>query len=342
MMKPGWMPSFVFQRLSERRARKAMERSFTRDFPDSARRLQGIAKGAGVSLDALYLLTAMEAMMADTTNCATVPALGGCSAVAVRGGRSALGEPVILRNFDYMETVRPLYCMRRSQPATGFRSIEFTMAPFAGALDGVNEKGLCITYDYAYATDRAAPSAPISILIAEALQRCSTVGEAVAWIRSRPRWGAALLMLADAEGEVASLELSNTRAEVRLPAAGEDALFHSNTFWTASMREVQVSDQATFTDRAPRALRGRRLHESATRRDARFRKLLERNEPMDLDALGAIMADHGEDGVPSNTTICVHGQYWATTASLQLFPRSRCIRVAFDSACRARHTEIAL
>src|SRR5262249_28160712 len=156
-------------------------------------RLSGIAQGAGVDSERLWLLTAMEAMMSDQSDCTRVPPLGGCSALAVTGRRSAIGEPVIVRNFDYIEPVRPLYSMRRSRPNGGFESLDFTLAPFPGTIDGINEKGLCITYNYAYATDRRRPSAPLSIVIADALQRCGSVAEAVSWITSRPRWGAGIL-----------------------------------------------------------------------------------------------------------------------------------------------------
>ena len=141
-------------------------------------------------------------MLSDVSRCTVVPAFGACSAVAVRGRRSATGEPVIARNFDYLPVVQPLYTLRESRPHSGLRSIDFTIAPFAGAIDGVNEEGLCITYDYAYVTDfNGKGTAPISVIIAEALQRCATVADAAAWISSRPRWGGGLLMLADAGGE---------------------------------------------------------------------------------------------------------------------------------------------
>src|SRR5262249_3385978 len=161
----------------------------------------------------LHLLHALEPMLSDISRCSVVPAFAACSAVAVRGLRSATGEPVIARNFDYLPIVQPLYTLRESRPQSGFRSVDFTIAPFAGAVDGVNERGLCITYDYAYVTDFTGKgTAPISIAIGEALERCSTVKEAVDWIRARPRWGGGILMLADAMGDIASLELSNTRS----------------------------------------------------------------------------------------------------------------------------------
>jgi len=58
-----------------------------------------------------------------------------------------------------------------------------------------------------------------------------------------------------------------------------------------------------------------------------------------MTALGKIMADHGDDNKPEKTTIGTHSPYWAAPASLQLFPKSRRMRVAVDSACRAHNTK---
>jgi hypothetical protein len=78
------------------------------------------------------------------------------------------------------------------------------------------------------------------------------------------------------------------------------------------------------------------------KRDERFKNLLAKNQPLDIAAIGAIMSDHGSAGDPSSSTICMHSPYWTTTASVQLFPKSRRMRIAFDSACRAQYAEIAL
>jgi len=263
--------------------------------------------------------------------------------VAVRGERSATGEPVIARNFDYLPLVQPYHVVRESRPARGLRSLDFTVAPLAGAVDGMNEAGLCIVYDYAFALDQPASPAPsISMAIAGALERCRTVAEAAEYLAAQPRWGAALLMMADAGGDIASLELSSTRSRVRRPPPGEDYCFHTNRFQTPEMQVVQVPADAVLDRRAPAAMRGVRVHESAERRDERFRQLLAGRKPLGLDDLAALMADHGPDGQPGMFTLCVHSDFWNTTACLQLLPRSRRFRIAFDRACQARYQEFGL
>jgi hypothetical protein len=89
-------------------------------------------------------------------------------------------------------------------------------------------------------------------------------------------------------------------------------------------------------------LRGRRLHQSSERRDELFRQLLGQIDAFTLDDLGAVMADHGPTGIASDDTPCVHGSYWNTTACLQFLPKSRRLRVAYDTACQARFEEIEL
>jgi hypothetical protein len=338
--QPWWLPYPAYRMLSERRARRIVE-AFAPIFPETSERLHGIARGAQLSLPAAALLNVLEPVLSSVGGCTACP--GACSTVAVLGRRSALGETLIGRNFDYLPLVQPFYILRDNRPRGGFRYLDFTLAPLAGAVDGLNEHGLSISYDYAFATDvPAGPAAPLSMILAEALARCRDVAEAVAWIVERPRWGGGLLMLADAAGDVASLELSSTRSAVRRAAPAEGVLFHTNAFTTPHMEAVQVPRAAVYTERAPAPLRGRRLHLSSERRDARFRHLLAGDERLAVADLARIMADHGPAAAPDDFTPCVHGSYWFTTASLQIMPQSRCLRVAYETACRAQYADFSL
>ena len=341
LQQPRWLPYRAYRWLAEQKAWRFLAGPLSRDYPAMSQRLSGIAEGAGVSLKAIYLLNALEPLLSLVGGCTTCP--GACSAVAVRGRRSATGEPIIARNFDYLPLAQPYYAVRESRPQQKQRALEFTLAPSAGSVDGMNEEGLCIVYNYAYTTDTpSATTAPISMAISEALERCSTVTEAAEWIPLRPRWGGGLLMLADATGDIASLELSSTRSHLRRPPPGEDVLFHTNALSDAHMQEIQVPWEATYTDRAPVPLRGRRVHQSSELRGRRFEQLLAETEIFGPDELAVVMADHGPNGVADDCTPCVHSSYWCTTACLQFFPRSRRMRVAYETACQARYEEVGL
>jgi len=339
LRQPRWLPYHLYRWLAARKASMVLAAPLARDYPAMSERLAGIAEGARLGLKQIMLFNALEPLLSSVGGCTACP--GACSAVAVRGRRSATGEPVVARNFDYLPMVQPLYLMRDSRPQAGLRAFEFTAAPLAGAVDGMNEAGLCVAFNYGFTTDQPAkPAAPISMAISEALQRCRTVTEAADWLCCRPRWGGALLMLCDADGDIASLELSSTRTHLRRPADGEDVLFHTNAFSSAAMREVQPSADAVYSAKAPSPLRGRRVHESSGRRDARFRQLLTAADRLGPDELGAIMADHGPSGTADDFTPCVHGSYWHTTACLQFYPKARRLRVAYNTACQARFEDI--
>lgn len=334
LAQPGWLPYPAYRRIAESKSAKFLNRAFLNSDKGGQQRLAGLAAGARVPFRQICLFNALEPLLSSAAGCTACP--GACSAVAVTGRRSRTGEPIIARNFDYLPLVQPFYIIRECRPIGGYRSLEFTTAPMAGTVDGINETGLSITYDYAFATDAPAqPAAPISFAIAAALANCRTVKEAASCISKSLRWGGGLLMLADADGMIASLELSNTRSFLRWPDNNESQLFHTNAFCSDALRAVQITDDAIYTNKAPSPLRGRRLHESSECRDSRLLELLDRAEALDADALTAIMADHGHDGVPGNNSPCVHSDYWFTTACLQFFPKTRSMRVSYSTACAA-------
>lgn len=340
--RPWWLPFAAFRRLAERKAERTLTAPLARQFPNCSARLTAIAEGSGVRPGVIYLLNAIESLLSAVRDHVVYPPPGACSAVAVRGERSITGEPIIAKNFDYLPLVQPFYFLRESQPESGHRSLEFTVAPLVGTIDGINEKGLCICNNYAYATDSAAPTATISMLIAEALERCATVAEAAEFIAAQPRWGSGLLMLADASGDMGSLEVSSTRSRLRRPGSGENVLAHTNQFRCPEMREIEVPTDAVFTCHAPASLRGTRLHESAETRDRRFVELIDSSMQFGPDELTALMSDHGPDGVPNDNSICVHSDYWNTTATMQLFPSRRSMRIDFTAACSAQLQELEL
>jgi hypothetical protein len=175
-----------------------------------------------------------------------------------------------------------------------------------------------------------------------ALAECATVTEAEGFLASQKIWGGGILMLADATGDIASLEISNTKRATHRPGDGEDLLLHTNRFREGPMRTVEVAGDAHYNDRAPTALRGLRIHDSGDSREAQLRRLLSGSNALSLDDLHRVMSDHGPDGQPSLDSVCMHSDYWFTTACVHLLPVERKIRVAFNSACEAEFVEFAL
>jgi predicted choloylglycine hydrolase len=342
--RPWWLPYKAFLRFAEHKVSMMVAPGVSRKYPEMHERLKGIAQGAQVSLRTLYLLNGFESLMASVEGRFYIQAaLGGCSAVAVRGSKAADGQPAIARNFDYLHVVVPFYTFRESRPKNGLRALEFTTAPTAGTIDGMNEAGLCITYNYALSLDRPAKhSGLISMAISEALAKFKVVSEAAEWIASRPRWGGGLLMLVDATGDIASLELSSTCSELRRPANDDDFIHHTNCYAGPKTCAVQVPTNAVFNRRAPRELRGQLVLGSAACRRDRLAELLPNSGPLDARSLTALLSDHGPNGEATSDTVCMHGEYWNTTASLQWFPSQRKVRVSYSPTCKAEYVELRL
>lgn len=342
LQKPKWMPFRAYHALAERKAQKFLTTGLDGVLPGAQTRLNGIAAGADVRPKSLFLLNSLEAVLSDLSQSSVVPIAAACSAVAVTGRSSSTGQPILAHNFDYLPVVQSLYTLRESRPAGKLRSLEFFAAPLSGAVDGMNEAGLCITYNYAYTIDGGQPGPTISMWIAEALGRFRTVPPAAQFLANAKRWGGGLLMLGDAQGNIVSLELSNSQSALRPPPGGTDRLFHTNRFQIATMTPVEVDSSAIYSHRAPRALRQIRVHQSAEARADRIREHLGRLNQLDAEEIERLMSDHGPQDEPTADTICMHGDYWHTTACVRLFPSQRRMRVAYNSACCAEFADVQL
>ncbi len=350
LMKPRWMPMRLFRRVAEGKAHRFMRDAFrnTRLQPagnesagrdespgrEMEQRFQGICEGAGLPEPRLALCCLLEAVMSDLTGSSRTRPSGlqaGCSAIAVTGPASVDGNARVMHNFDHVPVVQRFFIVRRSNPAGKLRSVEFTFAPLLGAVDGVNEAGLGVTCNYAYVADQLSAAPTITMLIARVLAEATSVSEAVQLIANQPRAGGGLLMLADAHGDVRSLEVSNSRVEAR--SAEEGFLFHTNRLQCGAMSALEIGADAEYDHRAPRLLRGRRIHESADLRAEAIQSAVAGRFPLSLDDIHQILSGHAHGD--SCNSVCMHGDYWSTTACTQLLPKERKIRVAFENTCQA-------
>jgi len=175
MEQPWLLPYPLFLKLAERKSEQMLVPALRQENPAMLARLEGIAEGAGLPLRSLCLLNAMEAFIASMSDRTTVPLPGACSAVAVRG------RPDPRRRADHREEFRlspagpTLLRAARKLSDDGWRSLDFAVAPQAGTVDGMNEKGLAITLNYAFVTDPGRPNPLVTMLIADALAACATV-----------------------------------------------------------------------------------------------------------------------------------------------------------------------
>ena len=330
--RPGWLPRPLFRRLAEGSARRFVRRSLGKDDRNILDALHNLAGGAGLSASSVVMMNLLESRLGLVEVNEARPGLGACTAVAVKGSQHG---PHVSRNLDQLNELVDYYVVRRNEPTGGYRYLSMTTAPTLGTVDGVNERGLAITYNYAFAVSRSTAGPPLSINIQEALERCATVREAVQLLLARPRLNGGLLMLVDATGDAASLELADTVGVAVRPTPGETALVHTNFFSAESLQREQVTVDAVYGDDAPRPLRGISVRESASRRLARMKSLLSGRRQLEPDEALSLLADHGGEGEGDPNTLCMHGPYWETTATVQMLPAERTLRVSLGHRCRA-------
>lgn len=331
-------------------AQRLMMRDLKSHYPRQYDRMAGIAKASGVPLSWLFVGPGVEIALNRVSYARPGAARGGaCTAFAVTGARSRRGEPIIVKNFDYPDGARDTYLVRISRPAKRgiAQSIDVGAAPLPGSHEGVNEHGLAVAYNYGYFKSRGKgrgdARVPITNLVQELLEVCATVDQAIAHIARRPRAGAAILMIADAHGDLASVELGPDTFEVRRG----DCLVHANHGVTPKMAELDVPHDAVLSRWNPRPIRGHRVHQSSEARHARAEQLLDEAggavSERDLIAIASDHADpeHGE-AAGDDDSICRHGPYYRTTCSVVLFPQRRTMKVMFAAPCEADYTLVSL
>ena len=172
---------------------RALAREISRHFPHQAETLHGLAVGAGVP--PAWLFAELRRELAREVSASPL-ALAQSGALLAR----ALEGP---------------WLVRRSRPQGLFASLELTRPWLTHALVGVNERGLAAAVVMA---DRASAVAPGALLAQDCLERFEALEAALEWCEGRPGGAGAVVLLADASGEVAGIRIGDSR--VLRPEAG--------------------------------------------------------------------------------------------------------------------------
>jgi len=168
--------------LARRRARLGPARTLARFYPWQAERIEGIARGAGVSEAGLQV----------------------AERVRIRGRASFDGRALHL-HADVPPDLERHLSLRASVPdAGGFASIELTCAHWAGCLGGINSEGIAVVC----ADDRARSEPSLRFLAQELLFRARDLAAGVEHLRRRARYagGTGTLWIASSSGEARQLE----------------------------------------------------------------------------------------------------------------------------------------
>ncbi len=307
-LKPQWMPNAVFQYIAGKKVWKPFVR-YMRYTPDVWMRFGGLVSGSGVSKEYAAFLHMGEVLLNRATY--DVPT-DACTGIAILP--NMMGKTVVIKNFDYPPEIRQFNLLRKSIPNDGIPSIELTKTPVAIAHDGMNEEGLVVLYNYAASIYDSEDGPLLGALVQHVLNTAHNVDESVDIIMRYPKApSSGIFLLADKKKAIA-IEISPKRKMIRQPF---DNLFVINTnhYQVPQMKDDQIPENAVFRS-GP--MKGRMILESSFARYDRGMKLLTRGVKT-LDDVLAIARDHGESGIPSNNTICRHGEPSSATIVSAIF-----------------------
>lgn len=189
-------------------------REVLRHYPHSAERMDGIARGAEVSLEAVMRLSIASDPLASNASANQLSAYA-----ALTGGESTFG---LTRSLPYQASPGCQWIVRRSLPEIGFNSVEVTLPWLVSAVAGVNEKGLAVAILPEPDERPGVTSAPPAILLVQdCLQRFADLESALGWCAGRPAAAGASILMGDESGDSAAVLLGPKGCRVVRSDAGE-------------------------------------------------------------------------------------------------------------------------
>uniref|UniRef100_UPI0022EA2967 C45 family autoproteolytic acyltransferase/hydolase n=1 Tax=Falsiroseomonas oryzae TaxID=2766473 RepID=UPI0022EA2967 len=183
--------------------------------PDVAAFMEGLAAGHDIPVRHLFAAHARYAV--EDRAAVARPGPDGCSAFALA---DAEGGVLLAKNRDNPAAMRPLQSLvRQADPAWGGREIlcvgGFGSSPSASS--GINSDGFCLA-DTAVRTADLGIGALRYYVMEALLIRCTDVGQALTLLRALPHLGGGTLVMGDASGAIAAVELGHGAVAVEMPS----------------------------------------------------------------------------------------------------------------------------
>src|SRR5438067_1996552 len=183
-----------------------------REAPELVEEMRGIARGAGVPFERIFLLNSLLDLNSfrylDLAN-----AFAGCSTFAVVA-EAGTGKTLAGQTYDMPAFHQDYLTLLRLKPAHGPRQLVFTFAGIVGAA-GLNDRGLSVNINYLSPLDVGLGR--LHSVIVRQMLASTQLADALAHPVLPPRAGGAHFLVADAEGNVVSIETTAKRFAVACP-----------------------------------------------------------------------------------------------------------------------------
>lgn len=252
----------------------------------------------------------------------------GCSTWAAAGAATAGGQPILVKNRDYRLEHLDLQVVIEARPERGYRYLCSGSAGSPGVFcAGINQVGLAVADTHVPSTDLG-PGLPDFSLMMHILEEQESVASAIDYLRVVKRMGRNNLIMADARGNLAVVELGHRSYGLR--QARDGVLVNTNNFLTPELRD-------SYVDTSAPSQRG-----NSFQRYQRISAGLEAAwGAIDVPYAQRLMGTHG-DGLDA---VCRHprGESESATISCSVFlPAERAMHFCHGLPCQGRYEAYGL
>ena len=208
--------------------------------------MAGIADGAGVTEDEIFALNARTEILPPTYPAEPSPAWtaarehyraagiadwGECTALAVLPAASRDGHTWLAQNWDWIGAQRAAMVLLRVTDEHGRHLLTLTEAGMLAKI-GLNDRGFGLCLNILRSVDDGqAPGMPVHVLLRHLLD-CDDVEAACATARSLAHGASSNILVADRDGQAASIEVSPRGVAILMPEKG--TLAHTNHYLDAA------------------------------------------------------------------------------------------------------------
>lgn len=280
--------------------------------PSLAEEVRGVAEGAGIpELEAFSIQVRMELLYAG-------PPPPSCTTFALAGARTSTGQTIVGQNVDLDAEVESFGVILKMAPDDGPAVMMYT-SPGLVSYVGLNDAGVAVHGNLLLAPGWR--SAFPRYLITRLMLEQRSVADALEAGLRPPRASSRNLILGDALGAIANVEMTVDDARILYSETGE--LAHTNHYVAEDFCDISRSS-------APLG--------SSVHRYERITALIgAADHPLSVEDLQGFFRDH--DGYPGS--ICAHvrpGATVKTVASLISEPAAGRLHAAYGNPCESEYT----
>jgi isopenicillin-N N-acyltransferase-like protein len=293
--------------------------------PDLVEEMRGIARGAGVPFERIFLLNSLLDLntfryLDMATNFA------GCSTFAVVA-EAGTGKTLIGQTYDMPEFHQDYLTLLRLKPAQGPRQLVFTFAGIVGAA-GQNEAGLAVNINFLSPRDTGLGR--LHSVVVRQILGCTSLADGLTPPVAPDRAGGAHFLVGDRDGNIVSIETTAKRFAIAYPDG--NAIGHTNHYLAGELKEIEYIREGS-------------IGSSLARYTALRRFLRDRGDKLNTEGLMELTRNH----TSYPRSICAHGASFEpmgtrgrTVSAMVQAPADGVIHITRGCACEGEYHPVKL